>query len=297
MWCDFVDHPSFAQQVECTAVGRSGASAVQTYVLDLLADVARHGEQDGVQVGRIGARSVLREVFTIGADDFGLCLGGRDERSGLAIHVDALGHAANEEIGLQLVQQRALQGLVHRRRMLDDPIGSDLVAHSQQVFPKRHRVEVQVLHAPDRYRDISHDELQQRSGGDHVQLGNLLVEVAQRHDRTRARLHFVEEQQRAPGHDAPPVGPARAGGARYGPSVAAAKASFQRHHEPALPLARMVHQWHAISQALAEPPRRRLSQLSGYFDSDAATRATPCDAATRLLVDMRCRVVIGSYPG
>ena len=36
--------------------------------------------------------------------------------------------------------------------------------------------------------------------------------------------------------------------------------------EPALPLARMVHQWHAISRALAEPPRRRLSQLSGYFD-------------------------------
>ena len=36
--------------------------------------------------------------------------------------------------------------------------------------------------------------------------------------------------------------------------------------EPALPLARMVHQWHAISRALAEPPRRRLSQLSAYFD-------------------------------
>ena len=40
-------------------------------------------------------------------------------------------------------------------------------------------------------------------------------------------------------------------------------------------------QWHAISQALAEPPRRRLSQVSGYFDFDAATRATPCDAVTR----------------
>ena len=36
--------------------------------------------------------------------------------------------------------------------------------------------------------------------------------------------------------------------------------------EPALTLACMVQQWHAISRALAEPPRRRLSQLSGYFD-------------------------------
>ena len=100
-----------------------------------------------------------------------------------------------------------------------------------------------MLHAPDRYRDISHDELQQRSGGDHVQLGNLLVEVAQRHDRTRARLHFVEEQQRAPGHDAPAVGQLEPAEHGTGHQWQRPKASFQRHHEPALPLARMVHQW------------------------------------------------------
>ena len=38
------------------------------------------------------------------------------------------------------------------------------------------------------------------------------------------------------------------------------------------PLACMVQQWHAISRALAEPPRRRRSQPSEYFDFDAAGR-------------------------
>ena len=36
--------------------------------------------------------------------------------------------------------------------------------------------------------------------------------------------------------------------------------------EPALPLARMIGAWETISRSLAEPPRRRLSQLSRYFD-------------------------------
>ena len=38
--------------------------------------------------------------------------------------------------------------------------------------------------------------------------------------------------------------------------------------EPALPLVRMISEWNTISRALAEPPRHRLSQLSGYFDAD-----------------------------
>ena len=52
----------------------------------------------------------------------------------------------------------------------------------------------------------------------------------------------------------------------------------EQRPEPALPLARMVHQWHASSRALAEPPRRRLSQLSDFFDAggcpESRVRAT-----------------------
>ena len=36
--------------------------------------------------------------------------------------------------------------------------------------------------------------------------------------------------------------------------------------EPDLPLGRMIGEWNEISKSLAEPPRRRLSQLSGYFE-------------------------------
>jgi hypothetical protein len=36
--------------------------------------------------------------------------------------------------------------------------------------------------------------------------------------------------------------------------------------EPALPLAQAIEEWNEISRSLAEAPRRRLSQLSDYFD-------------------------------
>lgn len=36
--------------------------------------------------------------------------------------------------------------------------------------------------------------------------------------------------------------------------------------EPALPLAQAIDEWNEISRSLAEAPRRRLSQLSDYFD-------------------------------
>ena len=35
--------------------------------------------------------------------------------------------------------------------------------------------------------------------------------------------------------------------------------------EPTLPLAQVLDEWNEISQSLAERPRQRLSQLSGYF--------------------------------
>lgn len=36
--------------------------------------------------------------------------------------------------------------------------------------------------------------------------------------------------------------------------------------EPPLPLAQTISEWNEISKSLAEPPRRRLSQLSSYFE-------------------------------
>ena len=35
--------------------------------------------------------------------------------------------------------------------------------------------------------------------------------------------------------------------------------------EPLMPLAQIIGEWNDISSALAEPPRRRLPQLSEYF--------------------------------
>ena len=44
---------------------------------------------------------------------------------------------------------------------------------------------------------IGEDELQQRTRGDNRQIGPILVEIAQRLQRMRCRLHFVEEQDRS----------------------------------------------------------------------------------------------------
>jgi len=41
--------------------------------------------------------------------------------------------------------------------------------------------------------------------------------------------------------------------------------------EPPMPLAQIIGEWNEISKSLAEPPRRRLSQLSGYFEYDSQT--------------------------
>ena len=40
---------------------------------------------------------------------------------------------------------------------------------------------------------------------------------------------------------------------------------IQRAVEPALPLSEVVGCWNDIAQALAEKPRRRVSQLQNYF--------------------------------
>ena len=36
--------------------------------------------------------------------------------------------------------------------------------------------------------------------------------------------------------------------------------------EPPMALTRMIGEWNDISKSLAEPPRRRLTQLSKYFE-------------------------------
>jgi len=41
--------------------------------------------------------------------------------------------------------------------------------------------------------------------------------------------------------------------------------------EPSMPLAQMIGEWNEISKSLAESPRRRLSQLSGYFKHNSKT--------------------------
>ena len=89
--------------------------------------------------------------------------------------------------------------------MLRRAVGRHLVADPHQVLAEGHRVEVELLHPAYGYRDLAQRELQQRSGRDHVQRGHLLVEVAQRHDRARAGLDLVEEQQRASRRDAGPA--------------------------------------------------------------------------------------------
>ena len=57
---------------------------------------------------------------------------------------------------------------------------------------------------------------------------------------------------------------------RYRPHSAWREFKFMLHQvaraiDPCLPLTQVMVEWSDISRALAEPPRRRLSQLSEHF--------------------------------
>ena len=46
----------------------------------------------------------------------------------------------------------------------------------------------------------------------------------------------------------------------------------KRAIEPAMPLGRVLSEWHEISRSLAEPPRQRLNQVSNHFKPKSQTR-------------------------
>ena len=56
-------------------------------------------------------------------------------------------------------------------------------------------------HPSDRNADLLHRELDQRARRDHVQLGKVLMEVAQWRERPRRLLNLIEEEQGLAGCD------------------------------------------------------------------------------------------------
>lgn len=84
------------------------------------------------------------------------------------------------------VQREAAQEVGHLR-----------LAHGNNEVLEVHRPEVHVLHAPDRHREagLRERKFQQRAGGQHVQLGHLLVEVPQRRERFGCGLDLVQEEE------------------------------------------------------------------------------------------------------
>ena len=71
------------------------------------------------------------------------------------------------------------------------------LAHGNREVLEVHGSEVHVLHAADGHREacLRECEFQQGAGGQHVQLGHLLVEVTQRRQRFGRGLNLVEEEQ------------------------------------------------------------------------------------------------------
>ena len=99
--------------------------------------------------------------------------------------------------------------IVHggRRRSLrpriDEGLISLFLAQGREEFALGKRPHVEVLDAPYRHAEIlgGQGEFEQGPGGDDVEFGHLLVEVAQGGDGARALLNFVWKEQGLSGGD------------------------------------------------------------------------------------------------
>ena len=128
-------------------------------------------------------------------------------RAGLAVAEHRLGQAADEQVFAQAPGKPLVRRDSGRRLRIEvrEARRKGWFDRAEELG-ERHRAEVEVLDPPDRHREgvVGERELEQRPGGNHRNLGALLVEVAQGGQRPGRGLDLVEEQDRLP---EPPVDP------------------------------------------------------------------------------------------
>ena len=175
--------------------------------LDVL-ELPRHEMRQPVedQPNAVAGPAVSAEIVTVGGDD---ALKGSRHR--LEVHagwaVDERRHrfreSADDPVPAQQVETLAVQRLGHGllpdalQREAAQEVGQLRFAHRNDEVLEVHRPEMHVLHAAHGHRvaSVGEREFEQRARRQHMQLGHLFTEVAQRRQRFRRGLDLVQKQQ------------------------------------------------------------------------------------------------------
>ena len=109
--------------------------------------------------------------------------------------------SCGEEVVAEAAEQGLVDDLVGGRRSGLDHVGRRLIAGRPEILDERQRPHVQAVDPAHRERVLAKRELEQRAGCHYVQLGQQLMETAQRGDGPRAGLDLVHEEEVAAGDD------------------------------------------------------------------------------------------------
>ena len=163
--------------------------------------------EQSAEPAEVGVPRVLGKVVGVGSGHRAVDPRHFLHRAGLAVAEHRLGQAADEQVFAQAPGKPLVRRVSRRRLRIE--VGDarrERRFEGAEELGERHRAEVEVLDPPDRHREgvVGERELEQRPGGDHRNLGALLVEVAQGGQRAGRGLDLVEEQDRPP---EPPIDP------------------------------------------------------------------------------------------
>ena len=191
---DLVQDLRPAQQIERLVYGGIGAALRKPRVLDLIRDSGGAAVEHLIQALLVRTRRVLRKILSIGTWDLRLDLEGLQHRAVEVCGAHGLRHAADEEIPLELLEQQAVRHRGERRRRPAQNVVKRCVAPGQDELDEREGRHVQKLHPPHGKEHLTPREFQERAGGHDVQIGNALVQIAERAQRARAGLDLVEKE-------------------------------------------------------------------------------------------------------
>ena len=198
-----MDHSGPRQQLDGRAQIPRPAVRVDLRVHELASDQAGGVQEDPIQVMVVGGAGVLAEVVPERLRDGGLHARRPRDAAGRQVLGDHGRHAAEQQVGAQQTDQVLVNGRARAGGERPGSLQRGLLANSGQELRERHRMHEKGLNTADGHGHpfCLQRELQEGSGADYVQRGHVLVEVAQCHDGSRARLNLVDEQQGAPGFD------------------------------------------------------------------------------------------------
>ena len=154
-------NPSLTQQIKSLSICRTCMPVSQPRVLDFISHRTRRITEHRIQTLRIHMLLIFCKIIPERIQNFRLHCKDIQQRTRIAIDLDALRHTADQKIFLQFGQNHLLRGIRHIFLRRKNQLGHRLVSKSQQVLIKRHRSNMKILNSTDRERNFIKGKFQQ----------------------------------------------------------------------------------------------------------------------------------------